>query len=135
MDVDESSMEEKLGSTRPGDSENLPPAKKPRLDPHPSSPPSLENELSVAATESKDDHVAEDSETAQPKYVNEDLLPPSRALLPSAKLSDRPSDQQNLTFEADVGISEYVSSDVPPIQGIIKQRCVLCMEVLLCFGS
>jgi len=56
------------------------------------------------------------------RYIIEDLLPPSRSLLSAGTLADRPKDQINFTLEADVGITEYIGKDVPPIHGIIKQR-------------
>ena len=63
------------------------------------------------------------AEPSKPKYILEDLLPPSRSLLSSLNLPERPADRINFTMEADVGITEYVGKDVPAIQGIIKQRC------------
>lgn len=57
-----------------------------------------------------------------PRFILEDLLPPSRSLLSSGTLADRPKDQINFTLEADVGITEYIGKDVSPIHGIIKQR-------------
>ena len=52
------------------------------------------------------------------------LVPPSRALL-----GERPTSTLNGSSEAhlsefDVGISEYISKDLPPIHAIIKQRRV-----------
>jgi tRNA pseudouridine13 synthase len=64
-----------------------------------------------------------EADQSKPKYIVEDLLPPSRSLLSSQDLYERPADRVNFTMEADVGITEYVGRDVPPIQGIIKQRC------------
>jgi tRNA pseudouridine13 synthase len=49
------------------------------------------------------------------------ILPPSHALLgiPSPEMKG----EENLRIlESDVGISEYISRDIPQIQGIIKQR-------------
>jgi len=52
-------------------------------------------------------------------FFTEDLLPPSKSLLPS-----QPGGVgSNLRVsEPDVGILEYISHDVPRIDGIIKQR-------------
>jgi tRNA pseudouridine13 synthase len=63
-----------------------------------------------------------ETDPSKSKYILEDLLPPSRSLLPSQGLYERREDQINFTMEADVGITEYVGREVPPIQGIIKQR-------------
>ena len=51
--------------------------------------------------------------------VPETLLPPSRILL-----GTRPGQPTSIghTEEYDVGISEYISKDLPPIHAIIKQR-------------
>lgn len=122
MDVDGPSPEsEKLGSTRPREDEDLPTAKKAKL-----APEKDETENLVIDGKVIEANVKKLQETSgPPAYILEDLLPPSRSLLPSSKLVERPADQPNLTFEADVGITEYVSTGVPPIQGIIKQRRAL----------
>lgn len=117
MDVDPSESE-RIGSTRPRDDDELPTAKKARLDS--SNDESQDSTANAMVTEAE--VKKSQAESGNPRYILEDLLPPSRALLPSAKLVERPADQANLTFEADVGIIEYVSNGVPPIQGIIKQR-------------
>ena len=53
----------------------------------------------------------------------EALVPPSRALLGDIQRQlDEPSSTSWHTQEIDVGISEYVSKDLPPIHAIIKQR-------------
>ncbi|KDQ20751.1 hypothetical protein BOTBODRAFT_50816 [Botryobasidium botryosum FD-172 SS1] len=57
----------------------------------------------------------------QPRYIFEDLLPPSRSLIFPAPLP-APADDAYRVLEVDVGISEYIGKDVPAIQGIIKQR-------------
>lgn len=120
MDVHEQSEGEKLGSTRPRDDDDLPAAKKIKIDSKNDDAESSSADVRVTEAEVKKLQAT----SGESPYIVEDLLPPSRSLLPSSKLVERPADQPNLTFEADVGIIEYVSSDVPPIQGIIKQRCV-----------
>lgn len=75
-----------------------------------------------------DDSLADDEndealETTAPPQA-ENLLPPSHVLLGTTKPS-LPSDGSIYkVLETDVGISEYISCDVPEISGIIKQRCV-----------
>lgn len=61
-------------------------------------------------------------DSVPPVEVRENLLPPSHALL---NLPPAVYDQDGFRriVEPDVGISEYVGHDVPPIEGIIKQRC------------
>lgn len=49
--------------------------------------------------------------------VAEDVLPPSSAILGLTR------EDPNRITELDVGISQYISKDVPRIDGIIKQRC------------
>lgn len=49
-------------------------------------------------------------------------LPPSHALLNRTSLASLEDTVVSQVWEADVGISEYVSSHVPKIEGIIKQR-------------
>jgi len=126
MDVHLPTEDKKKGSTRSGDDETLPPSKRVKVE----SDDQQEDggggiTFDVITTEAKGGR----QEPGESGYIIEDLLPPSRSLLPSAKLVERPSNQLNLTFEADVGITEYVSSDVPPLRGIIKQRCV-CIKML-----
>ena len=76
-----------------------------------------QNDADVAMT----DAPAADASTPAEKVV-ESLLPPSHALLgaPSPVYTEDGSMQR--IMETDVGISEYIGHDVPPIQGIIKQR-------------
>jgi tRNA pseudouridine13 synthase len=50
----------------------------------------------------------------------EGVLPPSHTLLNIAPTFS--SDGLRQVLQTDVGISEYISRDVPPISGIIKQR-------------
>ncbi|KZW04076.1 tRNA pseudouridine synthase D [Exidia glandulosa HHB12029] len=57
-----------------------------------------------------------DDETPMVVTVAEDVLPPSSALLNLVR------DDPNRVSEVDVGISQYISKDVPRIEGIIKQR-------------
>lgn len=49
----------------------------------------------------------------------DDILPPSHSLLTSLQ---RPVGSTIQFGEEDVGITEYISQDLTPIQGIIKQR-------------
>ena len=60
------------------------------------------------------------NEIKQLANTSQSLLPPSRKLL---AIPERQSDY-NHTEELDVGISEYLSHDLPPIHAIIKQRYV-----------
>lgn len=53
---------------------------------------------------------------------NENLLPPSHVLLGTSKPEVAPGGAMYRILETDVGISEYIASDVPKISGIIKQR-------------
>lgn len=70
--------------------------------------------IAEAIPDDHDDH-------GSPKYQLSDLLPPSASLLRDkfGSSSHPPSGQ---TLEQDVGITEYISSSVVKIQGIIKQR-------------
>ncbi|KZT41182.1 tRNA pseudouridine synthase D [Sistotremastrum suecicum HHB10207 ss-3] len=54
-------------------------------------------------------------------YQLDNLLPPSHVLL-NLPRSESHSGASPIIREEDVGISEYISSAVPPIEGIIKQR-------------
>ncbi|KAL5527594.1 hypothetical protein ACEPAG_6395 [Sanghuangporus baumii] len=54
--------------------------------------------------------------------VAETLLPPSRVLLGKPPTSHAQESSTGHTLEYDVGISEYISKDLPPIHAIIKQR-------------
>ncbi|KAF8517809.1 pseudouridine synthase [Gautieria morchelliformis] len=53
------------------------------------------------------------------KSHEDDLLPPSRSLLPCRS---KTSGDYFRVSEPDVGISVYIANDIPKIQGIIKQR-------------
>jgi tRNA pseudouridine13 synthase len=61
---------------------------------------------------------AADSKENSPS--TESVLPPSHTLLGIAPTFS--SDGLRQVLQTDVGISEYISQDVPPISGIIKQR-------------
>jgi len=65
-----------------------------------------------------DDHVPTTSEV-----VKAPLLPPSHALLGITRDGEPDGDGFTQMLETDVGISEYVGRDIPPIQAVIKQRC------------
>lgn len=49
------------------------------------------------------------------------ILPPSHVLLGNQSSSHSSCTTRQL-LESDVGITEYVSRDIPPVRGIIKQR-------------
>lgn len=55
--------------------------------------------------------------------VKAPLLPPSHALLGITRDEEPDGDGFTQMLETDVGISEYVGRDIPPIQAVIKQRC------------
>lgn len=61
------------------------------------------------------------------KFSSEDLLPPSRSLLPSYKGGILHGGDCRVS-EPDVGISEYIANDIPQIEGIIKQRYVQALD-------
>ena len=69
----------------------------------------------------------EDRPAKRPKLDNnvqtteeiEHILPPSYSLL---ERPPRPSSSINQFGEEDVGITEYISKGLSPIEGIIKQR-------------
>jgi tRNA pseudouridine13 synthase len=50
------------------------------------------------------------------------VLPPSHTLLSAPRHVGSTEGPELRIMETDVGISEYVGHDIPPIQGIIKQR-------------
>lgn len=66
--------------------------------------------------------VAAATETAGVKEP-ENILPPSHVLLGIPEPLVAPDGSLYRISERDVGISEYISRDVAPISGIIKQRC------------
>ena len=57
------------------------------------------------------------------EVVKAPLLPPSHALLGAPRHAEPDEDGFTQMLETDVGISEYVGRDIPPIQAVIKQRC------------
>jgi tRNA pseudouridine13 synthase len=121
MDIDSPTQDQRVGFTRSREEETLPSPKRIKIE---SSDEQQENCGALASdTMMETEAKREEQEWVKSGFIIEDLLPPSRSLLPAAKLVERPANQLNLTFESDVGITEYVSSDVPPIRGIIKQRC------------
>ncbi|KAG2116077.1 tRNA pseudouridine synthase D [Suillus discolor] len=63
---------------------------------------------------------AADSKESTSAVAAESVLPPSHALLGIAPTFS--SNGLRQVLQTDVGISEYISRDVPPISGIIKQR-------------
>ena len=82
-----------------------PPTKRPKLDNHQAQNPS--------------------------EVVKAPLLPPSHALLGITKDGEPDGDGFMQMLETDVGISEYVGRDIPPIQAVIKQRCAHYFNQLL----
>lgn len=58
-------------------------------------------------------------------YQLDNLLPPSHVLLNLPASQIEPGASPKIR-EEDVGISEYISSGVSPIEGIIKQRYDYC---------
>ena len=59
------------------------------------------------------------------KYNLENLLPQSRSLMGLPPAPELPPDGfMHRTCEIDVGISQYIGSNLSEISGIIKQRCV-----------
>ncbi|KAF7977463.1 hypothetical protein HWV62_3649 [Athelia sp. TMB] len=67
-----------------------------------------------------DDSTDEDTLPTNP--AEENLLPPSHVLLGIPKPAAGPDGSLYHISEQDVGISEYIASGVPAINGIIKQR-------------
>ncbi|KAG2367275.1 tRNA pseudouridine synthase D [Suillus spraguei] len=61
-----------------------------------------------------------DSKEGSSAITTESVLPPSHTLLGIAPTFS--SNGLRQVLQTDVGISEYISRDVPPISGIIKQR-------------
>lgn len=74
-------------------------------------------------TEFDDDHVVGENFQAghESNKAEEPILPPSHILL-GVGSPQTTSDGLRQLLECDVGISEYISRDLPPISGIIKQR-------------
>ena len=62
------------------------------------------------------------------------LLPPSHALLGITRDGGPDGDGFTQMLETDVGISEYVGRDIPPIHAVIKQRYARYFNEL-CTGS
>ena len=73
---------------------------------------------SVTVTQTSGAQEAEISDIS----ITETLLPPSRVLLGKPPSSHAQESSLGHTLEYDVGISEYISKDLPPIHAIIKQR-------------
>lgn len=98
-----------------------PSAKRVKLDDTPDVTMVTETEL-VASTQASSS-LPSDGQKAQVK--TESLLPPSHILLGTAPPATSEDATMLKIMETDVGISEYIAKDVPKIEGIIKQRCVL----------
>ncbi|KAG9317426.1 tRNA pseudouridine synthase D [Chiua virens] len=78
----------------------------------------------TAHSELDDTHIVSESAQAAPEATSdpqESILPPSHALLGLPSPQTTPGGLRQL-LECDVGISEYINRDLPPICGIIKQR-------------
>lgn len=73
-------------------------------------PPTKRQKLDVHQTQSSSE------------VVMAPLLPPSHALLGITRDGEPGGDGFTQMLETDVGISEYVGRDIPPIQAVIKQR-------------
>lgn len=56
------------------------------------------------------------------EVVKTPLLPPSHSLLGVTRRGEPDEDGFTQMLETDVGISEYVGRDIPPIHAVIKQR-------------
>jgi len=67
--------------------------------------------------------LGDDQALATSEVVKAPLLPPSHALLGITRGGEPDGDGFTQMLETDVGISEYVGRDIPPIQAVIKQRC------------
>lgn len=68
--------------------------------------------------------LGDDQNLTTSEVVKTPLLPPSHALLEITRGGEPDGDGFTQMLETDVGISEYVGWDIPPIQAVIKQRCV-----------
>lgn len=70
-----------------------------------------------------DNHVVGESSQAEHESnkAEEAILPPSHVLLGLGS-PQTTSDGLRQLLECDVGISEYITRDLPPMRGIIKQR-------------
>lgn len=65
----------------------------------------------------------DDSQEQSPaEVVRTPLLPPSHALLGVPEHEESDEDGFVQMLETDVGISQYVGRDVPPVRAVIKQR-------------
>lgn len=79
-----------------------------------------DREVAVIDISELEEQDAIDNATNQER---ESMLPPSHALLNAPPPVYGPDGSMQQIMETDVGISEYIGHDVPPIEGIIKQRC------------
>jgi tRNA pseudouridine13 synthase len=71
------------------------------------------------------DEIMKDPEPEpEPDGEEENILPPSHVLLSAPRHAGSKPGTGLQIRETDVGISEYVGRDIPPIYGIIKQRYV-----------
>jgi tRNA pseudouridine13 synthase len=74
-------------------------------------------------TEFDDNHIVSKSSQAEqePNETEQSILPPSHILLGLGSPHTTSGGLRQL-LECDVGISEYITRDHPPVRGIIKQR-------------
>lgn len=84
----------------------------------------------TTSSEFHDDHVASKSLQADlgSNEAQESILPPSHVLLGLSSPQTTSGGLRQL-LECDVGISEYITRNLPPIRGIIKQRWVTLRAV------
>lgn len=78
----------------------------------------------ITEVDNDDDDAGESSQAVHEsnhEEVAESILPPSHVLLGLSSPETTSYGLRQL-LECDVGISEYISRDLPPISGIIKQR-------------
>ena len=61
-------------------------------------------------------------DVSEPEKQAESMLPPSHALLGAPPPLYTTDGSMQRIMETDVGISQYIGSDVPQVSGIIKQR-------------
>lgn len=95
--------------------QNEPSAKKQKLT-------HTQDELEEGSTMIVDEQPKHATSTDTNVAPSKSFLPPSRALLGESAIKLDERSTVGHTLEFDVGISEYISKDLPPIHAIIKQR-------------
>ena len=104
-----------------------PPAKRVKLEdtPVPSVlEPDLDSSVQPASAPAVSDPADHKNAIAPTDTEAENLLPPSHVLLGTTSTTTSKDGTMLRIMETDVGISEYISKNVPRIEGIIKQRRV-----------